>query len=62
MKNTELIAVLLEVLRGRVGKWDVIKDAISSTGQTVRLIAIIVTTAISTGLTAFLVELLIHRR
>ena len=62
MKVADLIAVLLEVLRGRVGKWDVIKDAISSTSQTVRLIAIIVTMAISTGLTAFLVDLLVHRR
>ena len=62
MKVADLIAVLLEVLRGRVGKWDVIKDAISSTGQTVRLIAIIVTMAISTGLMAFLVDLLVHRR
>jgi hypothetical protein len=62
MKVADLIAVLLEVLRGRVGKWDVIKDAISSTGQTVRLIAIIVTMAISTGLTVFLVDLLVHRR
>ena len=61
MKVADLIAVLLEVLRGRVSKWDVIKDAIGSTGQTVRLIAIIVALALSTGVTAALVDLLTRR-
>ena len=52
VKNTELIALLLEALRGRTGRWDVIKGAISGTGDTVRLIAVILALAVWTGVGA----------
>ncbi len=61
MKNTELIALLLESLRGRTGKWDVIKAAISSTGDTVRLIAVLLALAISTVAGALVVYLAASR-
>jgi hypothetical protein len=61
VKNTELIALLLEALRGRTGKWDVIKAAISSTGDTVRLIAVLLALAISTVAGALVVYLAASR-
>jgi succinate dehydrogenase hydrophobic anchor subunit len=61
VKNTELIALLLEALRGRTGRWDVIKDAISSTGDTVRLIAVILALTISTAAGALVVYLVASR-
>jgi hypothetical protein len=59
--KTELLTALLELLRGRTGKWDVIKDAITDTGQTVRFIAIIVAMTLSTAAVAFLAEILVRR-
>ena len=44
MKN-ELLAALLELLRGRTGKWDVVKDAINSKDAAVRLLALILALA-----------------
>lgn len=61
MGKTDLIALLLEVLRGRTGKWDVVKAAIGSTGDTVRLIAVILAMALSTGAAAAFVYLLACR-
>ena len=61
MKKADLLAFLLEVLRGRIGKWDVIKDAKSSTGDTVRLIAIILALGISAAPAAALIYLLACR-
>jgi hypothetical protein len=48
----DLITVLLELMRGRTGKWDVIKYAIGSTGRTVRLVAVILAMALSTSAVA----------
>jgi hypothetical protein len=61
VKNTELIALLLEALRSRTGRWDVIKGAISSTGDTVRLIAVILALAVWTGVGAIAGYLLVAR-
>ena len=62
MKNTELIALLLEALRGgRTGRWDVVKAAISSTAATVRLIAVILAMAVATSATALVVYLVAAR-
>ncbi len=44
----EIITALLELMRGRTGKWDVINYAIGSTRRTVRLIAVILAMALST--------------
>jgi hypothetical protein len=46
VKNiADLITLLLELRRGRTGKWDVVKDAINSTDATVRLLAVILALA-----------------
>jgi hypothetical protein len=45
MKHTELLAALLEFLRGRIGKWDVVRDAIRSKDPAVRIIAVILALA-----------------
>lgn len=45
MKIADLIAVLLEVLRGRAGKWDVVRDAIRSKDPAVRITAVILALA-----------------
>lgn len=46
MRNlSELVTLLLEVLRGRTGKWDVVKDAIKSTDPAVRILAVILALA-----------------
>jgi len=50
--KSELLGALLELLRVRTGKWDVVKDAIGSKDTTVRLIAVIVAMALSTFATA----------
>ena len=39
--KSEILGALLELLRGRTGKWDVVKDAIRSKDRAVRLIAVI---------------------
>jgi hypothetical protein len=39
------LSVLLELLRGRTGKWDVVKDAIRSQDPAVRLLAVILALA-----------------
>ncbi len=41
----ELLAALLELLRGCTGKWDVVKDAINSKDAAVRLLALILALA-----------------
>ena len=61
MKNTELIALLLEALRGRTGRWDVVTAVISSTAATVRLIAVILAMAVATSATALVVYLVAAR-
>jgi len=61
MKNANLLAVLLEVLRARTGKWDVVKAAMGSTGDTVRLIAIVLALAFSTAAGAIVVYLMVRR-
>jgi hypothetical protein len=38
--KSEILGALLELLRGRTGKWDVVKDAIRSKDRAVRLIAV----------------------
>ncbi len=46
VKNSaDLITLLLELLRGRTGKWDIEKDAINSTDPAVRLLAVILALA-----------------
>jgi hypothetical protein len=46
MKNSaDFITLLLELLRGRIGKWDVVRDAIRSTDPAVRIIAVILALA-----------------
>jgi hypothetical protein len=62
MKTANLLAVLLErVLRARTGKWDVIKAAMGSTGDTIRLIAIVLALALSTGAGAVVACLMVCR-
>jgi hypothetical protein len=61
MGKTDLIALLLEVLRSRTGKWDVIKAAIGNTGDTVRLIAVILAMTLSPAATAAFIYLLACR-
>jgi hypothetical protein len=39
--KSEILGALLEFLRSRTGKWDVVKDAIRSKDRAVRLIAVI---------------------
>ena len=39
--KSEILGALLELLRSRTGKWDVVKDAIRSKDRAVRLIAVI---------------------
>jgi hypothetical protein len=41
--TNEFLAVLLELLRGRTGKWDVVRDALGSKDDFVRRIAVILT-------------------
>lgn len=41
----EILSALLGFLRGRTGKWDVVKDAIRSKDRAVRLIAVILALA-----------------
>ena len=43
--KSEILGALLELLRGRIGKWDVVKDAIRSKDRAVRLIAVILALA-----------------
>ena len=43
--KSELLVALLELLRGRTGKWDVVKDAIRSKDPAVRLLAVILALA-----------------
>jgi len=42
MKNlSDVVTLLLEVLRGRAGKWDAVKDAIRSKDRAVGLVTVI---------------------
>lgn len=56
--NTSLIALLVAAVRARIGRWDVIEGALSDTSRTIRLIAIILATAIPSGTMALLIDLL----
>lgn len=59
--KTELFAALLQLLRARTSKWDVIKYAIGSIRRTALLIAIMLALALSTTASAVLVEILVRR-
>ena len=57
----ELLAALLELLRGRTGKWDVADHALDSTAKAIRFAVILVAMALPPGAWALLAELLSHR-
>ena len=61
MKKASLIGLLVVAACARIGKWDVIKDAIGDTGRTIRLIAIIMAITLSTGATALVADLMTRR-
>jgi hypothetical protein len=59
--HSKLIAVVFAVVRTPMGKWDVIGSAMRNTGDTVRLVAILVARALPSAALMAMAYLLAHR-
>jgi TRAP-type C4-dicarboxylate transport system permease small subunit len=55
-----VLLALINALIARVGKWDVVKDAIADNRRTIRLCAILVAAALPPGAVAVMIALLAH--
>ena len=56
-----LPAILLAVVRARLGKWDVFDRAMDDTGRAIRLAVILAAAALRQAALAFLVYVLVRR-